>query len=59
MTISLPACEPSRKAQKCAGALVSASVRFKRLLDRRWLLLEVEEANKVGDAIKMVFLGKE
>lgn len=59
MTISLPACEPSRTAHKCAGVLVSASVRFKRLLDRRWLLPEVEEANKVGDAIKMVFLGKE
>lgn len=59
MTISLHTCEPSRKAYKCASVLVSASVRFKRLLDRRGLLLEVEKANKVGDAIKMVFVRKE
>lgn len=39
--------------------LVGVSVRFKRLLDHRWLLLEVEKANKVGDAIKMVFVRKE
>lgn len=41
---------------KHTSALVSVSVRFERLLDHRWFLLEVEKANKVGDAIKMVFV---
>lgn len=59
MTISLHTRESSRKAYKSAGVLVGASVRFRKLLDCRWLLLEVEKANKVGDAIKMVFVRKE
>lgn len=46
-------------AGRHTSVLVGASVRFKRLLDCRWLLLEVEKANKVGDAIKMVFVRKE